>query len=109
MNVCVCVCVCVDDWMSIFGDPTKFGLGALSIFFDLVFMFQHYVLFWGKQPRDLDRVGYRKIEERIPNGPKGVVSDSENSDSNEATPLINGNKKMETGKCRQLLNLLHLS
>lgn len=39
-----------DDWISIFGDPTKFGLGAFSIFFDLIFMFQHYVLFRGRQP-----------------------------------------------------------
>lgn len=34
-----------DDWNSIFGDPTKFGLGVLSIFFDLIFMLQHYVLY----------------------------------------------------------------
>ena len=34
-----------DDWGSIFGDPTKFGLGLFSIVFDLIFMTQHYILF----------------------------------------------------------------
>lgn len=34
-----------DDWTSIFGDPTKFLLGAFSVGFDLLFMLQHYVLF----------------------------------------------------------------
>ena len=27
-----------DDWKSIFGDPTKFGLGAFSICFDFLFL-----------------------------------------------------------------------
>lgn len=34
-----------DDWPSVFGDPTKFGLGVISILYDLLFMFQHYVLY----------------------------------------------------------------
>ncbi|XP_049301139.1 cystinosin homolog [Anopheles funestus] len=34
-----------DDWRSIGGDPVKFGLGVFSILFDLVFMFQHYILY----------------------------------------------------------------
>lgn len=35
----------VDDWESIFGSPTKFGLGMFSILFDLFFMVQHYILY----------------------------------------------------------------
>ena len=31
-----------DDWTSIFGDPTKFGLGLFSMGFDVFFMVQHY-------------------------------------------------------------------
>lgn len=31
----------LDDWKSILGDPTKFGFGALSVFFDLILIFQH--------------------------------------------------------------------
>lgn len=39
-----------EDWSSIFGDPTKFGLGAFSILFDILFMVQHYCLYRGKNP-----------------------------------------------------------
>uniref|UniRef100_A0ABM5ENJ0 Cystinosin isoform X1 n=2 Tax=Pogona vitticeps TaxID=103695 RepID=A0ABM5ENJ0_9SAUR len=34
-----------DAWKLIFGDPTKFGLGIFSIFFDIVFIVQHYCLY----------------------------------------------------------------
>ncbi|KAF9586671.1 hypothetical protein BGW38_010165 [Lunasporangiospora selenospora] len=34
-----------DDWSGISGDPVKFGLGFVSIAFDLVFMTQHYILY----------------------------------------------------------------
>jgi len=34
-----------DDWSSVFGDFTKFGLGFISILFDVFFMVQHYGLY----------------------------------------------------------------
>uniref|UniRef100_A0A2P2I6H7 Cystinosin homolog n=1 Tax=Hirondellea gigas TaxID=1518452 RepID=A0A2P2I6H7_9CRUS len=34
-----------NDWGSIFGDPTKFGLGLFSMLFDIFFIIQHYVLY----------------------------------------------------------------
>ncbi|XP_055885936.1 cystinosin-like isoform X4 [Biomphalaria glabrata] len=34
-----------DDWDSIFGNVTKFGLGLVTIVFDSLFIFQHYVLY----------------------------------------------------------------
>ncbi|KAL2089803.1 hypothetical protein ACEWY4_014491 [Coilia grayii] len=34
-----------DQWTLIFGDPTKFGLGLFSVFFDVLFIFQHYCLY----------------------------------------------------------------
>nr|CAD7596803.1 unnamed protein product [Timema genevievae] len=34
-----------NDWDSIFGDPTKFGLGLFSVVFDIFFMVQHYILY----------------------------------------------------------------
>lgn len=34
-----------DDWNSIFGDPTKFGLGLFSVLFDILFIVQHYILY----------------------------------------------------------------
>ncbi|XP_017046451.1 cystinosin homolog [Drosophila ficusphila] len=39
-----------DDWVSIFGDPTKFGLGLFSVLFDVFFMLQHYVFY--RHPRE---------------------------------------------------------
>uniref|UniRef100_A0A8C1X9A2 Cystinosin, lysosomal cystine transporter n=1 Tax=Cyprinus carpio TaxID=7962 RepID=A0A8C1X9A2_CYPCA len=38
-----------DKWKFIFGDPTKFGLGVLSIFFDVVFIIQHYCLYRNRE------------------------------------------------------------
>ena len=35
----------LDDWSSLFGDPTKFGLGLFTIGFDLLFVVQHYILY----------------------------------------------------------------
>ncbi|KAL9951520.1 hypothetical protein ACROYT_G044195 [Oculina patagonica] len=40
-----------DDWKSIFGDFTKFGLGAISILFDILFIVQHYCLYGSKNNR----------------------------------------------------------
>ena len=84
------------DWKSIFGDPTKFGLGALSILFDLLFMFQHYVLFWGRQPKEetpclppipcLRREKYEAVEAT-------GVEGEDYEDSNEKTPMINTTSK----------------
>ena len=34
-----------NDWGSIFGDPTKFGLGLFSVLFDIFFMYQHYIIY----------------------------------------------------------------
>jgi len=31
------------DWSSLFGDPTKFALGSISVLFDILFILQHYV------------------------------------------------------------------
>lgn len=39
----------LDDWGSIFGDPTKFGLGLFSVCFDIIFIIQHYVLYKGNK------------------------------------------------------------
>merc|ERR1719468_1493865 len=41
-----------DDWASLFGDPTKFGLGLFSVIFDIFFMVQHYVFYRGNLPHE---------------------------------------------------------
>ena len=46
-------CIISDDWGSIFGDPTKFGLGFFSILFDILFMVQHYCLYRGNKPYEM--------------------------------------------------------
>lgn len=43
-----------DDWSSIFGNFTKFGLGLISILFDILFMVQHYCLYRNKEESLLD-------------------------------------------------------
>ena len=52
-------CFFSDDWSSIFGDPTKFGLGFFSILFDILFIIQHYVLYRGREPE------YKLIPETV--------------------------------------------
>lgn len=34
-----------ENWLAVFKDPAKFGLGVLSICFDVLFMLQHYVFY----------------------------------------------------------------
>ncbi|KAK0176740.1 hypothetical protein PV328_000847 [Microctonus aethiopoides] len=46
-----------DDWESIFGDPTKFGLGFFSVAFDIFFLVQHYVLYRHTNEKVIDLCG----------------------------------------------------
>jgi len=39
-----------NDWSGVTGNPVKFGLGNITIVFDVIFMLQHYVLY--RQPRE---------------------------------------------------------
>lgn len=38
-------CSVLNDWSQIVGNPVKFGLGFVSLSFDLVFMVQHWILY----------------------------------------------------------------
>ncbi|EEP81854.1 conserved hypothetical protein [Uncinocarpus reesii 1704] len=38
-----------DDWSGITGNPIKLALGNVSIFFDLIFMAQHYIIYPDKR------------------------------------------------------------
>jgi cystinosin len=38
-------CADLGDWTGITGNLAKFGLGFVSVTFDLIFMLQHYVLY----------------------------------------------------------------
>ncbi|KAG9187694.1 hypothetical protein G6011_05565 [Alternaria panax] len=53
--------LCIDsalenDWSGVTGNPVKFGLGNITIVFDIIFMLQHYVLYKhpAKQMEDED-------------------------------------------------------
>ncbi|KAJ3103652.1 hypothetical protein HDU96_009195 [Phlyctochytrium bullatum] len=47
------------DWSGILGNPVKFGLGLVSILFDILFILQHYV-FYAQQP-DLSDDGLERL------------------------------------------------
>ena len=49
-----------DDWRSIFGDFTKFGLGAISILFDVFFMVQHYCLYNHQKDKKYEEIGEKE-------------------------------------------------
>ncbi|XP_071952166.1 cystinosin-like [Antedon mediterranea] len=57
-----------DDWNSIFGDPTKFGLGFFSILFDILFILQHYVWYRGNSPKVEERYSEIGSKEPLLNG-----------------------------------------
>ncbi|KJH45313.1 Lysosomal Cystine Transporter [Dictyocaulus viviparus] len=40
-------CMNNNDWVAFIGNPVKFGLGLVSISFDIIFIIQHYVLYKG--------------------------------------------------------------
>jgi cystinosin len=50
-----------NDWSSIFGSITKFGLGIISIGFDLIFIIQHYILYKHNNKQETD--GYRVLDD----------------------------------------------
>lgn len=43
-------CAVQSDWSQIAGNPVKFGLGFISLFFDVTFMVQHYVIY--REPQE---------------------------------------------------------
>ncbi|CAO1433342.1 unnamed protein product [Diamesa serratosioi] len=61
-----------NDWQSIFGDPTKFGLGLFSVLFDILFIVQHYVLYRDNQ----------YIEVQGSNNEENSVVDNSEADEN---------------------------
>ncbi|RWS25332.1 cystinosin-like protein [Leptotrombidium deliense] len=62
-----------DDWSNIFGNFTKFGLGMVSIMFDILFIIQHYVL-------------YRNTEE------SATLIQSKRKNSNETVDIDNNDE-----------------
>lgn len=57
-----------NDWSSIFGSPTKFGLGLFSVLFDVLFIVQHYALYRrnGNTTRRTDVSANATVDETSP-------------------------------------------
>ena len=93
----------LDDWKSIFGNPTKFGLGLITILFDLIFMLQHYILF-RHPPTKKSNTGYKKIDESFNDRKNEMINEnggSHSSLSDEGQPLLGAAPKKS--KLKQLL------
>ena len=41
-----------EDWAGVTGNPVKLALGNISVFFDIIFMVQHYCLYRGSKGKD---------------------------------------------------------
>ena len=62
-------------------------------------MFQHYCLFWGKEPRDSSKAGYKRIEEKCPKeGVKEVVGQDDDYDNIESDPLLGKSREKKPGE-----------
>lgn len=96
----------VDDWKSIFGDPTKFGLGVFSICFDLLFMFQHYVLFRGSR-HVYEKPGYRTIDE--PEAEKAPLLDSDETKVKKGSESIQDQDCSAVSLSKRFMKLLRLA
>jgi hypothetical protein len=59
-------CVVTNDFTQIAGNPVKFGLGFVSISFDIVFMVQHYCIYL--EPRQLDSAATEQGSEVVSTG-----------------------------------------
>jgi len=42
------------DWSGVTGNPAKFGLSNISLFFDVIFILQHYVLYRKPPPEETE-------------------------------------------------------
>lgn len=54
-----------NDWISIFGNFAKFGLGVISMSFDILFLLQHYVLYRDSQQL-VDSNDFENSSESVP-------------------------------------------
>lgn len=48
------------DWSGLTANPVKFGLGNVSVFFDVIFMVQHYILY-----RPFQKLREERIDEDV--------------------------------------------
>ncbi|KAF8925549.1 PQ loop repeat-domain-containing protein [Dissophora ornata] len=80
------------DWSGISGDPVKFGLGFLSIAFDLVFMTQHYILYRDRTDHYVSLYNSSRDEEGYVDERQGLLGhgDKQYSDIQQGGDLERG-------------------
>uniref|UniRef100_A0A0K0EGQ7 Cystinosin n=1 Tax=Strongyloides stercoralis TaxID=6248 RepID=A0A0K0EGQ7_STRER len=67
-----------NDWTGFYGNPVKFGLGLVSMIFDIVFMIQHYFLYRNINERDIEYTGIDGTNDNI-----STVISSPSTNSNQ--------------------------
>ena len=69
------------DWSVITGDPVKFGLGLLSVAFDILFVIQHYVCFRNTRSSLSENTGLQSDENQL------IVEDDEDEEEELARAM----------------------
>ncbi|XP_074594783.1 cystinosin homolog isoform X2 [Brevipalpus obovatus] len=75
-----------DDWKSLIGNFGKLGLGLVSMFFNLIFMVQHYLLYSGNNLVPTSSITSIQIDSDDPEEKK-LSHKSDNNNNNEAPEL----------------------
>lgn len=52
------------SWEGVTGNPVKFGLSNITIIFDIIFMYQHYVLYRGSA-KDIEEEAWETERQRL--------------------------------------------
>lgn len=88
-------CADLKDFSGISGNPAKFGLGFVSIIFDVLFMVQHYCLY--AQPEEVDNQLYDEQREPLLPPNEGLEqSTSDPPDNEHAVNDVNEGRRAET-------------
>lgn len=72
------------DWSAFTGNPVKFGLGLISMIFDVLFIVQHYVLYPHKEVNNYDQVA----DDPAPAPTTHTVTLNPNSDDLDTEPVV---------------------
>lgn len=75
------------DWSAFVGNPVKFGLGFVSIIFDVLFIIQHYVLYPHKESDTYDQVSNPVTPVPATLSVVGLNANLEREDDNTQFPI----------------------
>lgn len=53
------------DWSGVLGNPAKFALGNVTLFFDVLFLYQHYVLYRGAMDDEVPEATLNGVTEPL--------------------------------------------